>query len=154
VPRFAIAPLGLTTEGSTKFKLKGWKCYLKKLQWSRSRNFDKLYISFHLGGGNSSWKELWARLIRHKPNPIRGWVCVKMSRAARFVSIVRPGLYWLPAVPWRPLSPTLVNHALYFRPQITPPKSRVIYAVKTGSSNLLRASSVAWFRGAVILKRG
>jgi len=32
VPRFAIAPLGLTTEGSTKFKLKGWKCYLKKLQ--------------------------------------------------------------------------------------------------------------------------
>jgi len=35
VPRFAIAPLGLTTEGSTKFKLKGWKCYLKKLQCSR-----------------------------------------------------------------------------------------------------------------------
>jgi len=34
VPRFAIAPLGLTTEGSTKFKLKGWKCYLKKLQCS------------------------------------------------------------------------------------------------------------------------
>jgi len=32
VPRFAIAPLNLTTEGSTKFKLKGWKCYLKKLQ--------------------------------------------------------------------------------------------------------------------------
>jgi len=32
VPRFAIAPLGLTTEGSTKFKLKGWKCYLKKLR--------------------------------------------------------------------------------------------------------------------------
>jgi len=32
VPCFAIAPLGLTTEGSTKFKLKGWKCYLKKLQ--------------------------------------------------------------------------------------------------------------------------
>jgi len=32
VPRFAIAPLGLTTEGNTKFKLKGWKCYLKKLQ--------------------------------------------------------------------------------------------------------------------------
>ena len=29
MPRFAIAPLGLTTEGSTKFKLKGWKCYLK-----------------------------------------------------------------------------------------------------------------------------
>jgi len=30
VPRFAIAPLGLTeTEGSTKFKLKGWKCHLK-----------------------------------------------------------------------------------------------------------------------------
>jgi len=24
-----LAPLGLTTEGSTKFKLKGWKCYLK-----------------------------------------------------------------------------------------------------------------------------
>jgi len=34
VPRFAIAPLGLTTEGSTKFKLKGWKCYRKKLQWT------------------------------------------------------------------------------------------------------------------------
>ena len=33
MPRFAIAPLGLTTEGSTKFKPKGWKCYLKKLQW-------------------------------------------------------------------------------------------------------------------------
>jgi len=32
VPRFAIAPLGLTMEGSTKFKLKGWKCYSKKLQ--------------------------------------------------------------------------------------------------------------------------
>ena len=32
VPRFAIAPLGLTTEGSTKVKLKGWKWYLKKLQ--------------------------------------------------------------------------------------------------------------------------
>ena len=32
MPRFAIAPLGLTTEGSTKFKLKGSKCYLKKLQ--------------------------------------------------------------------------------------------------------------------------
>jgi len=32
MPRFAIAPLGLTTEGSTKFKLKGCKCYLKKLQ--------------------------------------------------------------------------------------------------------------------------
>ena len=32
MPRFAIAPLGLTTEGSTKFKLKVWKCYLKKLQ--------------------------------------------------------------------------------------------------------------------------
>ena len=32
MPRFAIAPLGLTTEGSTKFKLKGWKCYLKNLQ--------------------------------------------------------------------------------------------------------------------------
>jgi len=32
VPRSAIAPLGLTTEGSTKFKLKGWKCHLKKLQ--------------------------------------------------------------------------------------------------------------------------
>jgi len=31
VPRFAIAPLGLTTEGSTKFKLKGWKCYFKKI---------------------------------------------------------------------------------------------------------------------------
>ena len=31
MPRFAIAPLGLT-EGSTKFRLKGWKCYLKKLQ--------------------------------------------------------------------------------------------------------------------------
>ena len=27
-----LAPLGLTMEGSTKFKLKGWKCYLKKLQ--------------------------------------------------------------------------------------------------------------------------
>jgi len=34
VPRFAIAPLGLTTEGSTKFKLKGWKYYIKKLQWT------------------------------------------------------------------------------------------------------------------------
>ena len=32
MPRFAIAPLGLTTEGSTKIKLKGWKWYLKKLQ--------------------------------------------------------------------------------------------------------------------------
>ena len=32
MPRFAVAPLGLTTEVSTKFKLKGWKCYLKKLQ--------------------------------------------------------------------------------------------------------------------------
>ena len=32
MPRFAIAPLGLTTEGSTKFKPKGWKRYLKKLQ--------------------------------------------------------------------------------------------------------------------------
>ena len=32
MPRFAIAPLGLTTEGSTKFKPKGWKWYLKKLQ--------------------------------------------------------------------------------------------------------------------------
>ena len=29
MPRFAIAPLGVTTEGSTK----GWKCYLKKLQY-------------------------------------------------------------------------------------------------------------------------
>jgi len=39
VPRFAIAPLGLTTEGSTKFKPKGWKCYLKKLQcWFTSPN--------------------------------------------------------------------------------------------------------------------
>jgi len=37
VPRFAIAPLGLTTEGSTKFKLKGWKCYPKKLQCLKSR---------------------------------------------------------------------------------------------------------------------
>ena len=35
MPRFAIAPLGLTTEGSTKFKPKGWKCYLKKLQFGR-----------------------------------------------------------------------------------------------------------------------
>jgi len=33
VPRFAIVPLGLTTEGSTKFKLKGWKFFLKKIQW-------------------------------------------------------------------------------------------------------------------------
>jgi len=32
VPRSAVAPLGLTTEGGTKFKLKGWKCYPKKLQ--------------------------------------------------------------------------------------------------------------------------
>jgi len=32
LPRSAISPLGLTTEGSTKFKPKGWKCYLKKLQ--------------------------------------------------------------------------------------------------------------------------
>ena len=32
MPRFAIAPLGFTTEGSTKYKLKGWKGYLKKLQ--------------------------------------------------------------------------------------------------------------------------
>jgi len=32
VPRSAIAPLGLTTEGGTKFKLKDWKCYPKKLQ--------------------------------------------------------------------------------------------------------------------------
>ena len=41
MPRFAIAPLGLTTEGSTKFKLKGWKCYLKKLQCKdpNNRNF-------------------------------------------------------------------------------------------------------------------
>jgi len=40
VPRFAIAPLGLTTEGGTKFKLKGRKCYLKKLQcrWSSKSN--------------------------------------------------------------------------------------------------------------------
>jgi len=35
VPRFSISPLGLT-EGSTKFKLKGWKCYRKKLQCSIS----------------------------------------------------------------------------------------------------------------------
>jgi len=33
VPRFAIAPLGLKTEGSTEFKPKGWKRYLKKLVW-------------------------------------------------------------------------------------------------------------------------
>ena len=32
MPRFAIAPLGLATEGSTKLKPKGWKRYLKKLQ--------------------------------------------------------------------------------------------------------------------------
>jgi len=32
VPRSAVAPLGLTTEGDTKVKLKGWKCYPKKLQ--------------------------------------------------------------------------------------------------------------------------
>jgi len=32
VPRFAIDPLGLTTEGGTKFKPKGGKRYLKKLQ--------------------------------------------------------------------------------------------------------------------------
>ena len=38
MPRFAIAPLGLTTEGSTKFKLKGWKCYLKKLQCKAIRS--------------------------------------------------------------------------------------------------------------------
>jgi len=43
VHRFAIAPLGLTTEGSTKFKLKGWKCYLKKLQCRQ--------IGFNSGGG-------------------------------------------------------------------------------------------------------
>jgi len=36
VPRFAVAPLGLTTEGNTKFKVKGWKCYLKKLQCKRT----------------------------------------------------------------------------------------------------------------------
>jgi len=42
VPRSAIAPLGLTTEGSTKFKLKGWKCYLKKLQWSLICNWYSL----------------------------------------------------------------------------------------------------------------
>jgi len=36
VPRCAIAPLGLTTEVSTKFKLRGWKWYLKKLQCGRS----------------------------------------------------------------------------------------------------------------------
>jgi len=38
VPRFAIAPLGLTTEGSTKFKPKGWKRYLKKLQCAANKN--------------------------------------------------------------------------------------------------------------------
>jgi len=32
VPRSTIAPLGLTTEGGLKFKLKGWKCYIKRLQ--------------------------------------------------------------------------------------------------------------------------
>jgi len=46
VPRFAIAPLGLTTEGSIKFKPKGWKRYLKKLQclgeeWWSERSADK-----------------------------------------------------------------------------------------------------------------
>ena len=34
MPRSPIAPLGLTTEGGTKFKLKGWKCYPIKLQCS------------------------------------------------------------------------------------------------------------------------
>ena len=41
MPRFAIAPLGLTTEGSTKFKLKGWKWYLKKLQCKTGIVFPK-----------------------------------------------------------------------------------------------------------------
>jgi len=44
VPRFAIAPLGLTTEGSTKFKLKGWKCYLKKLQCKRRVRLPKIRV--------------------------------------------------------------------------------------------------------------
>ena len=32
MPRSAVAPLGLTTEGGTKFKLKDWKCYPNKLR--------------------------------------------------------------------------------------------------------------------------
>ena len=48
MPRFAIAPLGLTTEGSTKFKPKVWQCYLKKLQCAAitENTTEFKYVSF------------------------------------------------------------------------------------------------------------
>ena len=62
MPRFAIAPLGLTTEGSNKFKLKGWKCYLKnysvlsfpqatleRSNWESSRTILQFLPSFVAG---------------------------------------------------------------------------------------------------------
>ena len=53
MPRFAIAPLGLTTEGSTKFKPKGWKRYVKKLQWVVKWGWD---VNHPSGDGVASEK--------------------------------------------------------------------------------------------------
>jgi len=36
---------GLTTEGSTKFKPEGWKCYLKKLQCTAGKILNSAVVS-------------------------------------------------------------------------------------------------------------
>jgi len=70
VPRFAIAPLGLTTEGSTKFKPKGWQCYLKKLQnwkstngltWVSCRSCPTTWGSYNWNTCWGSWQQWWRR---------------------------------------------------------------------------------------------
>jgi len=64
VPRFSIAPLGLTTEGSTKFKPKGWKRYLKKLQCTVLIKIKKLNNSYYSTKTNLNWLKTYWR--KHK----------------------------------------------------------------------------------------
>ena len=88
MPRFAIAPLGLTTEGSTKFKLKGWKRYLKKLQCTQLCRLR-----------TDIWRSLWIEASGHQvPGKINKCLCfhfrsTKMTSPSpngRFVSRATP----------------------------------------------------------------
>ena len=86
MPRFAISPLGLTTEGSTKFKPKGWKRYLKKLQCiitkrfveATSSSFRRWFFSLHLGGD-------WLNFLR----PYHDWCSAHLFEIKKKVEASR-----------------------------------------------------------------